>query len=258
MPFFPVDDDFAFHAKARAAGNAAIGLWTRAGAYCMKQATDGILQRHELDGLGKPAEARRLVDVVLWHVAGHDCDACPQPPKGGWVFHEWTEHGPLKSSGQIRDYREAGKERQRRHRAKTGDGVRNGVTDAARHAVNNGGCSHSPSPSPSVVVKHVGQSGSVTRDALDGLTDEDFDDIRRRLGCASSGHARKVAGQILARAQVPVLNPLRYVLAGVDAEPDRYRPTPGPSKRADECQTHPGQPASNCGGCVVDARVGDR
>jgi hypothetical protein len=70
MPFFPVDDDAAFHAKLRAAGNAAVGLWVRAGANCMKQATGGVIQRHELEGLGKPSEARRLVDVVLWHAAG--------------------------------------------------------------------------------------------------------------------------------------------------------------------------------------------
>ena len=36
MPWFNVDDGFAFHRKAVRAGNAAIGLWTRAGSWWMR------------------------------------------------------------------------------------------------------------------------------------------------------------------------------------------------------------------------------
>jgi hypothetical protein len=256
MPFFPVDDGFAFHAKARAAGNAAIGLWARAGAYCMWAATDGVLQRHELEGLGKPAEAKRLVDVALWHAHGHDCDQCPQPPKGAWVFHEWPHHGPYKTSQQIKDYRAANAERQRRHRAKRN--VTDGVSNAVTGGVTNGERSHtpSPSPSPSVVVKSVSQVTTISP-GNDGLTDADLDKIRHRLGAASVTYAMAVAAEILTRADAKVLRPLRYVLAAIDAEPDRYRPTPGPVTKADECSNHPGQRSSNCGGCRADRLAGD-
>jgi hypothetical protein len=253
MPFFPVDDDAAFHAKMRAAGNAAVGLWVRAGAYCMKEATGGVLQRHELEGLGKASEVRKLVEVVLWHAHGHDCDRCPQPPKGGWVFHDWLDWGPLKSAEQIKDRREADRERQRRKR----DRDRHAVTPTVSNAERHGGRPRSPYPSPSPsVVQVVSQSPTTTR-GVDGLTDEDLDKIRTRLGASSVTFARQVAGEILTRADTAVLRPLRYILAAIDAEPDRYRPTPGPVTKADECTTHPGQRASNCGGCRADRLAGD-
>jgi len=43
MPWFKVDDTLAFHAKVVAAGNAAMGLWVRAGAHSMQQLTDGFI-----------------------------------------------------------------------------------------------------------------------------------------------------------------------------------------------------------------------
>jgi hypothetical protein len=94
--------------------------------------------------------------------------------------------------------------------------------------------------------------------AIDGLTDEQLETIRARLGASSPTFARNVALDVLSRSSVPVLNPVRYVLAAISAEPDRYRPTRGPATRADECPTHPGQPASNCGGCAADAKAVDR
>jgi hypothetical protein len=43
MPFFPVDDGLWGHPKADAAGDAALGLWTRAGSYCAKYTTEGTM-----------------------------------------------------------------------------------------------------------------------------------------------------------------------------------------------------------------------
>ena len=38
--------------------------------------------------------ARVLVAVGLWHAAGHACDACPQPPQDGYVFHDYGDWNP--------------------------------------------------------------------------------------------------------------------------------------------------------------------
>ena len=83
MPWFRVDDTLAFHSKTLAAGNAAMGLWVRAGAWSMQQLTDGRIARHVANQLGSRAEARRLVDVGLW-VETDD----------GYEFHEWTGRQP--------------------------------------------------------------------------------------------------------------------------------------------------------------------
>ena len=80
MAHFQVDDDLAFHPKTMAAGNAAIGLWVRAGSYCQRQLTDGFLPKNVAKSLGTRGEARALVDAGLWREV-----------EGGYQFHEWEE-----------------------------------------------------------------------------------------------------------------------------------------------------------------------
>lgn len=103
MPWFKVDDNFAFHAKCVAAGNSAVGLWVRAGSWAMQQLTDGFVPRHIARTLGSNAEAKRLVEAGLW-VEKDD----------GYIFHEWADRQP--SRVQVEADREAAKERQRKAR----------------------------------------------------------------------------------------------------------------------------------------------
>jgi hypothetical protein len=252
MPFFPVDDDFTFHRKAIAAGNAALGLWVRAGAFCMKQATDGILRRIELTGMGTPGQAKRLVEVDLWHAHGHDCEACEQPPKGGWIFHDWTHIGRLKTGESIKADRDAARERMRRHRAEHSTGVR------ANKDRTNDARSTTPSPYPNPSSGSVSQepSGWLAR-ALDGLTDDDVSRISEHLRC-SHAHARTVARDVLTRSQTPVARPASYVIAAVDAEPHRYRPTVQPPTKATCCPKpgHASYPADHCGACRSEQLAG--
>ena len=83
MPWFRVDDNLAFHSKTLAAGNAAMGLWVRAGAWSMQQLTDGFIPAHVARQLGKPAEARRLCEAGLW-----------TEDEAGFRFHEWFGRQP--------------------------------------------------------------------------------------------------------------------------------------------------------------------
>ena len=103
MPWFKVDDGFAVHPKALRAGNAACGLWVRAGSWCMQQLTDGFIPEHVLPTLGTAKEAQRLVDAGLWVRA-----------VGGWRFHEWEARQP--SREQVEKDRADAAERQRKAR----------------------------------------------------------------------------------------------------------------------------------------------
>lgn len=104
MTWFKVDDQLAFHRKARAAGNAAMGLWVRAGSYCGAQLSDGHVDADVIPLLGgKAADVARLVKARLWHGNGHDCEACPQPnDMDGYVFHDWEAHQPMRSKVEER------------------------------------------------------------------------------------------------------------------------------------------------------------
>lgn len=86
MPWFRVDDNLAFHAKVVEAGNAAMGLWVRAGSWSMQQLSDGFVPTHVARQLGKPAEIKRLVTSALWL----DGD-------GGYYFHDWAERQPSRA-----------------------------------------------------------------------------------------------------------------------------------------------------------------
>lgn len=105
MPWFKVDDTLAFHHKTVAAGNAAMGLWVRAGSWSMQTLSDGFVPDENIRLLGTTRQAQKLVDVGLW-------DRLPN----GYAFHEWDDRQPTKA--QVKADRAAAAERQRRHRGK--------------------------------------------------------------------------------------------------------------------------------------------
>lgn len=112
MPWFRVDDDLALHPKAIAAGNAAMGLWVRAGAYASQYLTEGFVPRGIIGTLGgRPRDAQALVDAGLW-----------EPVADGWRFHQWAERQPTRA--QVEADRAAAAERQRRAREKAREKAR--------------------------------------------------------------------------------------------------------------------------------------
>lgn len=107
MPWFYVEDTFAFHPKTVAAGNAAVGLWTRAGSWSMQTLTDGGVPAAMANTLaGSKKEISALLDTGLW------------VPDGGkdFAFHQWADR--QKSRDQVEESRKDARERQRRAREK--------------------------------------------------------------------------------------------------------------------------------------------
>lgn len=103
--WFKVDDTFALHPKVLAAGNAAIGLWIRAGAWSAGQLTDGYIPDTLLSSLGATKQqANALVKAGLW-------DREPD----GYRFHDWPVYQPMRTD--VEAAREAGAERVRRWRS---------------------------------------------------------------------------------------------------------------------------------------------
>lgn len=113
MPWFKVDDTLAFHAKTVAAGNAAMGLWVRAGAWSMQTLSDGFVPTQIVRQIGTRSEAKRLVDADLW-----------TEKDDGYMFHEWTQRQPTRA--KVQSDREANAERLRKWRE---DKKRKGETD---------------------------------------------------------------------------------------------------------------------------------
>lgn len=105
MTWFKVDDNLAFHRKTVKAGNAAMGLWVRAGAWSAQQLTDGFVPDEIAALLGTQQQAAKLVSAELWRATS-----------GGFSFHEWDERQPKRE--EVERERGAARERMREIRAR--------------------------------------------------------------------------------------------------------------------------------------------
>jgi hypothetical protein len=108
MPWFKVDDGFAFHSKTLQAGNAAVGMWVRAGSWASQNLTDGEISSTVARQLGTRGQAQKLVDAGLW-----------VPTDNGFAFHEWEGRNPTRE--QVEQRRRQTADRLRRWREKGGE-----------------------------------------------------------------------------------------------------------------------------------------
>lgn len=118
MSWFKVDDAFYLHPKVASAGNAAIGLWLRCGAYCAHHLTDGFVPRDVAYSFGTKALCIRLVEVGMW-----------TPAEGGWRMHDYLDYQPNRD--EVMELRRKRAEAGRRGGSKSGrKGGANGQASA--------------------------------------------------------------------------------------------------------------------------------
>jgi hypothetical protein len=226
VTWFKVDDQLHGHPKAHAAGNAALGLWVRAGSWCGAHLTDGRLPAGMVGTLGGHArDVRKLIEVGLW------CQV-----EGGYQFKDWEHYQPTKD--KVNADREAARERQRRHREEQRHAVTNGVTDGVTNAI-----SHT---TPSRPVPSRSGLGSQSLPAVEATADDglDLDRIKAALR-SDERRAADVAMNILAKAPRPPGNPTAYVVNAIQREPHLYRVTAGPPSLGQLCSEH-GRDRSTC------------
>lgn len=121
MPHFRVDDALHSHPKAQRAGDEALGMWARAGSFCMAYLTDGFVPewwvRQQPKGIAK---AKKLIAAGLW-LGGAEHEG-----EQGFRFHEFVGPGRQDSRSQI----EADREKWRKKKAaQRGDTTRESPGD---------------------------------------------------------------------------------------------------------------------------------
>ena len=116
MPWFVVDDAADTHPKMIAAGNAALGLWLKAGAYASRHLTDGIVPGAVAKMYGSAPQIKKLTAAGLWHTSGHDCShpKCQQPAPGDYVIHDYLVYNPSRRDVLVKRERAAEKKRKQR------------------------------------------------------------------------------------------------------------------------------------------------
>lgn len=123
MPDFRVADTAPEHPKLRAAGLAAAGLWSLAGAVAMRDLTDGWVPEYWVATwpAGK-RHAATLVKVGLWR---------PEERRGipGYGFHDWD--GYQRSASQINDEKTRAKDRAAKSYANSAESLRRRKPESA-------------------------------------------------------------------------------------------------------------------------------
>jgi hypothetical protein len=133
MVWFRVDDNLTFHPKVVEAGNAAMGLWVRAGAWSAANLTDGLIPTPVALRIGSRSLCYRLLNSGLFVDELH-----------GFRMHDWCEKNFTKI--QIETYREQERNRKVDQRRRHLSTVKNDLDVPPGHRPD------SPHPIPSLPV----------------------------------------------------------------------------------------------------------
>ncbi|WP_146213144.1 hypothetical protein [Corynebacterium striatum] len=109
MSWFKVDDSFYDHPKFLDVPNAAIGLWAKAGAWCGKHLTDGVIPATQVKLFkGTNSQINALISARIWFEDRSENGAKV------YRFHDWNDYQPTRE--QKLKEREESAERQRKSR----------------------------------------------------------------------------------------------------------------------------------------------
>lgn len=117
MAWFKVDDGFYDHPKLDGLSNAAVGLWVKAGAWCSKHETDGVIPASRVRALkGTASQVSALIRTGLWAETESDSGA------KAYSFRNWFEYQPSRESRE--EERQVWREKKRKSRARKLDNLR--------------------------------------------------------------------------------------------------------------------------------------
>lgn len=109
MVWFKVDDGFYDNPKVAGISNAAVGLWAKAGSFCAKHLTDGVITAQQVRALkGTEAQISALIRAGLW--VETECDLGVK----AYSFRNWFEYQPTRDS--VEESRREWSEKKRKSR----------------------------------------------------------------------------------------------------------------------------------------------
>ena len=118
MPWFRLDDSFHSHPKVLRAGNEAVGLYVRCGAYAAQHLTDGFIPEHIALLYGDETLVETLVTTKLW-----------RRTRGGWRMPDYLDFNPSKEA--VDKDRKGKADRQKRWRESRSRRVTNASSNAS-------------------------------------------------------------------------------------------------------------------------------
>lgn len=109
MSWFKVDDGFYDHPKVEELPNAAVGLWVKAGTWCAKHETDGVIPASRVKALkGTASQIRALIECGLW------CETTTSLGAKAYSFRDWLDYQPSREERE--EERASWREKKRKSR----------------------------------------------------------------------------------------------------------------------------------------------
>ena len=123
MTWFKADDGFYDHPKFLKLSNAAVGLWAKAGSWCGRYLTDGVIPASQVKVLkGTANQVSALIEVGLWVETELDSGA------KAYRFHDWDDYQPTREQKLKERADAAERQRESRERKRQKQGKRENVT----------------------------------------------------------------------------------------------------------------------------------
>ncbi|MDH6277499.1 hypothetical protein M2118_000450 [Aurantimicrobium minutum] len=248
MGWVRVSDDF--YDQRKFYGVTALGdaLWIRGLAFANRNLTDGFIPKRAVKGLidttglsisvdnftgrdASPEDAvTELLTADIWHESGHDCESCPDVPRGVYLIHDYLDFQP--SREKVLEERDRVRGRVQNHREKkrksgVTDDVTAGVTDDVRAMYDR----PQPQPQPQLRLNKVSQvlnretceidsEISVINSSLKGLGVSNFTKLHAELvnvtgRSVTVQQAYEIVLDLLSRASGIVEKPQAYLLTAI-------------------------------------------
>lgn len=117
MAWFKVDDGFYDHPKVEELPNAAVGLWVKAGTWCAKHETDGVIPATRVKAFkGTASQIRALIECGLWGETTTNSGA------KAYSFRDWFDYQPSREERE--EERALWREKKRKSRSQKLDKLR--------------------------------------------------------------------------------------------------------------------------------------
>ena len=207
MPWFRVDDGFYDHPRIEQLPNASIGLWVKAGSWCAKHLTNGVIPASVVRRMkGTPSQVGGLIRCGLWVETSTESGA------KAYAFRDWVDYQIERREVLEKRAEWALKKRESRNRKRAnqskGENVPLGLPQSVPGGVPGGQVENVPGgvlePFPSIPFhskKGVGVTGEVTTERADVLPPS--------FSLVDPADARCAAHAGLPRDQVPACGACR-------------------------------------------------
>lgn len=170
MAWFKVDDGFYDHPKVEELPNAAVGLWVKAGTWCAKHETDGVIPATRVKAFkGTASQIRALIECGLWSETTTNSGA------KAYSFRDWFDYQPSREERE--EERALWREKKKRERERRLNHARSGGNSGSVSGANRTQIEHGlgTNPNANATQNESDLNSNATQNEFKSRLQKDYD-----------------------------------------------------------------------------------